>query len=96
MYKSHSPWSKTSVLYGTILDIQNKRVLYKDPLDPIVEITQEFNLRPDLFSFEHYGTAKYWWIFAQRNPDSIKDPINDFTTGKEIRVPKIKNIERMK
>lgn len=96
MYKSHSPWSKTSILYGQILDIQNKRVLYNDPLDKLVTIPQQFNRRPDLFSYEMYGTAKYWWIFAQRNPNIIKDPINDFVSGTDIYVPKKENIDRMK
>ena len=27
MYKSHSPWSKTRVIDGRILDIQSKRFL---------------------------------------------------------------------
>lgn len=96
MYKSNSPWSKTSILYGKILDIQNKRVLYKDPLDPEVKIPQQYNLRPDLYSYEVYGTSKYWWVFAHRNPDTIQDPINDFTTGTVIRVPQKSNLDKMR
>ena len=97
MYKSHSPWSKTRIIGGgRILDIQAKRFLAKDPLDEEVTIPQQFDRRPDLYSFEVYGTAKYWWIFAQRNPDEIQDPINDFTAGKKIRVPSRANIDRMK
>lgn len=96
MYKSHSPWSKTSVLFGKVLDIQKKRNLFRDPLDEFVSIPQQFDRRPDLYSYEVYGTAKYWWIFAQRNPDSILDPINDFTAGKQIYVPKRTNIDKMR
>jgi hypothetical protein len=96
MYKSHSPWSKTSVLYGRVLDIQKKRNLFRDPMNEFIPIPQEFDKRPDLFSFEKYGTAKYWWIFAQRNPDDIIDPINDFTAGKYIYVPSRSNIDKMK
>ena len=61
-----------------------------------ITIPQIYDRRPDLYSFEVYGTAKYWWVFAQRNPDIIEDPINDFTTGKKIYVPKRENIDRMK
>lgn len=96
MYKSHSPWSKTSILYGRVLDIQTKRNLFRDPLDEYVSIPQQFDKRPDLFSFEKYGTAKYWWIFAQRNPDDIIDPIGDFTAGKKIYVPSRTNIDKMR
>ena len=96
MYKSHSPWSKTSILYGRVLDIQTKRNLFRDPLDEYVSIPQQFDKRPDLFSFEKYGTAKYWWIFAQRNPDDIIDPIDDFTAGKKIYIPSRTNIDKMR
>lgn len=96
MYKSHSPWSKTSILYGRVLDIQKPRTLIRDPLDEYVAIPQEFDQRPDLFSFEKYGTAKYWWIFAKRNPDTIVDPIGDFTAGTKIYVPKRTNIDKMR
>ena len=83
-------------MHGKILDIQKKRRLLRDPLDEYVAIPQQFDKRPDLFSFEKYGTAKYWWIFAQRNPDLIEDPINDFTVGKKIYVPSRSNIDKMK
>ena len=52
--------------------------------------------RPDLMSYEKYGTAKYWWIFAHRNADIIIDPINDFTAGKVIRIPRRSNIDKMR
>lgn len=96
MYKSHSPWSKTSIVNSRVLDIQNKRNLYKDPFDEEVIIPQHMDRRPDLMSFEKYGTAKYWWIFAHRNVNEIVDPINDFTVGKKIRIPKRENIDKMK
>ena len=95
MYKENSPWNGTSVVDGTILDIMKKRFIYKDPYDEIYTIPQHFNERPDLCSYEFYGTAKYWWIFSQRNPDIIQDPINDFTAGTKIKIPSKKNIDRM-
>jgi len=42
-----------------------------------------------------YDTAKYWWIFATRNPDIIIDPIRDFSAGTEIRIPSKDNIANM-
>ena len=96
MYGSKSPWYKTPVVQGKFLDTLKKRVLRKDPLDEVYTIEQKYNLRPDLMSYDRYGTSKYWWVFAARNPDAINDPINDFVTGKKIFVPSQDNIENMK
>lgn len=96
MYKSHSPWARTSVINNKVLDVFTKRFLLKDQYDEEVTIPQNMDKRPDLMSFEKYGTAKYWWIFAHRNPDIITDPINDFTAGTKIRIPKRENIDKMK
>lgn len=95
MYNSKSPWSNTPVLYNRILDIQKPRYLSNDPMDMEYIIPQRLDRRPDLFSYEQYGTSKYWWIFSQRNPDTIQDPINDFKAGITIRVPSKNNIDRM-
>jgi len=43
-----------------------------------------------------YGTSKYWWIFAKRNPDRIEDPIRDFTAGTKIIIPSKNQIDNMK
>jgi hypothetical protein len=53
-------------------------------------------MRPDLCSYELYGTSKYWWIFAKRNPDIIEDPIRDFSVGTRIRIPSKASIDDMK
>lgn len=95
MYKENSPWNKTSIIDNTVLDIINKRILFADPNDEVYVIPQEFDERPDLCSYEKYGTAKYWWIFAARNSNDIEDPIRDFSAGKTIRIPTIENIENM-
>ena len=52
-------------------------------------------IRDSLCSYEMYGTAKYWWIFAARNPNDIEDPIRDFTAGTKIYIPNIDNISNM-
>jgi hypothetical protein len=94
--KHYSPWSKTGIINNTILDIQRKRFLVRDNFDMEYTIENKYDLRPDLYSFYMYGTAKYWWIFATRNPDILFDPIYDFTTGTTIRVPQMKNIKGMR
>ena len=95
MYKENSPWNKTSIIDNTVLDIMNKRILFPDPNDEVYVIPQEFDERPDLCSYEMYGTAKYWWIFAVRNSNDIEDQIRDFSAGKTIRLQTIENIENM-
>ncbi len=52
MYKENSPWSRTSVIDNTVLDIMKKRFIYKDPYDESYTIPQEFNERPDLCSYK--------------------------------------------
>ena len=68
----------------------------KSALDETYTIPQNYNIRPDLCSYELYGTSKYWWIFAKRNPDIIQDPINDFTAGTKIKIPSKNQLDNMK
>ena len=95
MYKNNSPWSKTNIIDDVILDLITFRNLYPDPFDEVYTIPTEFDERPDLCSYQMYGTAKYWWIFAARNPNDIIDPIRDFSAGIKIRIPNIDNISNM-
>ena len=95
MYKEQSPWNRTAIIDDTVLDIMKKRVIYRDPYDASYTIPQQFDERPDLCSYEMYGTAKYWWVFATRNPDIIIDPIRDFSVGKIIKIPSKDNISNM-
>ena len=95
MYKKNSPWSKTNIIDDSILDIITYRSLFPDPYDAEYTIPAEYDERPDLCSYEMYGTAKYWWIFAARNPNDIEDPIRDFSAGTIIRIPNIDNISNM-
>lgn len=96
MYDSKSPWYNTPTVKGKFLDVMRKRVVFKDPTDEEYTIEPKYNLRPDLLSYDRYGSAKYWWMFSLRNPDTIQDPINDFVAGTVIFIPSQENIERMK
>lgn len=57
--------------------------------DAFIPIKAKYNNRPDLLSFDIYGTPAYWWVFMQRNLDLIRDPIWDFQEGMFIYVPSI-------
>ena len=60
--------------------------------DQVYVIERTYAYRPDLLAFDLYGTPRLWWVFAQRNPDVIEDPIYDFEAGVSIQVPKPANI----
>lgn len=81
-YKQTSPYFQTTMT-RTYLDVGIPSI----PLDgteiPVV-IEAKYNRRPDLLSYELYGTSRLWWVFAAVNPDAIKDPVFDFITGKSI------------
>lgn len=58
--------------------------------DIIVEITQEYLLRPDLISSKVYGTPDLWWVVYEMN--GIIDPLFDLKIGQIIRVPSLSRV----
>ena len=52
--------------------------------DTFTVITKTREYRPDLISFEHYGTVSFWWKIMEAN--GMKD-ILEFEAGKNIRLP---------
>ena len=58
-------------------------------LDELFVITAKYHKRPDLLSYEKYGTPDFWWVFMIRNKDVLNDPIDDFNSGKSIFIPKV-------
>lgn len=55
--------------------------------DIFYEIEQKYNLRPDLLAWDLYGDSKLWWVFAERNPNTLVDPLGDFLAGTLIYLP---------
>jgi len=86
-YPSTSPYFNTPI-EREVLGLMVNRFIPKEPDDVQFEITEAYNLRPDLLSFDLYGRADLWWVFAQRNPNTLVDPLNDFVSGKTIFLPK--------
>lgn len=86
-YKVSSPWYTTPIS-NKELGLFDIRSVPAEPDDAQFAITPFYNLRPDLLSFDLYGTTKLWWVFTQRNMDMIRDPVFDFTTGTVIYIPK--------
>lgn len=91
-------YSKESPYYQTLqrsfyLDLWQPRQIESSDSDTIVKIEQKHKERPDILSYELYGTTGYWWVFAIRNMDTIKDPVFDFQPGVEIYVPSLESLK---
>jgi len=93
LYPQTSPWAATGInnLYMELLDI---RPVPAEPDDFRYVLENQYRHRPDLLSYDLYGTPKLWWVFAQRNMDTIRDPIYDFEPGTVIYIPKKSNLEK--
>jgi hypothetical protein len=92
-YLADSPYANTG-MQGNYLDVLNYRPIPAEIDDTLHELTQVHAFRPDLLAFDIYGNQNLWWVFAQRNPNSIKDPIWDFRVGLKFYIPKKSNVEQ--
>jgi hypothetical protein len=86
-YTSSSPYFDTPVINNQYLGVMVNRVIPKLVDDLSMTINETYNLRPDLLAFDLYDDASLWWVFAQRNPNQLQDPLGDFTTGTTIYLP---------
>jgi hypothetical protein len=88
-YKQNSAYYSSSVVNGLYLDVMVNRPVPTDPADQYWLITPTYNLRPDLLAFDLYNDPGLWWVFAQRNPNRLKDPLFDFVEGVGIYLPQL-------
>ena len=94
LYDKRSPWNQTGVLSDGSLGYFQKRPIPAESDDFLYEVEVPYRHRPDLLSYDTYGTTKLWWVFAQRNMDIIKDPVYDLVPGIKIYLPKGPNLRR--
>jgi hypothetical protein len=88
LYPQTSPYFNSDIVNGIFLDVMINRPIPSDPTDVYWEITSIYNLRPDLLASDLYNDSRLWWVFAQRNPNKLKDPLFDFVQGVFIYIPK--------
>lgn len=93
-YSQASPYYSTSIYKSTFLDVMVNRPIAMDPTDNLWTVNQTYQYRPDLLAYDLYNDARLWWVFAQRNPNRLKDPIFDFVPGLSIYVPKMPAIQK--
>ena len=77
------------------LDINSLPKIPQSISDDIYTIESRYDKRPDLLAHQYYGSANLWWVFELRNPDILVDPLEDFTAGKNIRIPPKETIDRV-
>lgn len=93
IYSSKSPYFETDTVNGQFLDIMQNRPIPGDQTDVSWTITPTYNLRPDLLAYDLYNDSRLWWVFAQRNPNTLKDPLFDFVSGVEIFLPPLPTLK---
>ena len=91
IYSNTSPYADTGMT-GDHLDILNPRTLTAEQDDQSYTVERTYAYRPDLLAYDLYGSPRLWWVFVQRNPDQLEDPIYDFKPGVTIQLPKKENL----
>lgn len=92
-YSTSSPYFNTKT-FGNFLDIMVNRPITKFADDVLYEIDSVYEYRPDLLASDLYGTSYLWWVFAQRNPNVLVNPIQDFAAGTRIYIPKLDTLKK--
>ncbi len=90
-YSNTSPYFNTRQV-ADYLDILTPRTLTAELDDQEYTIERTYAYRPDLLAYDLYGSPRLWWVFAQRNPDQIEDPVYDFKPGVKVQLPKKENL----
>ena len=86
-YNGDSPYYKTEA-FGNFLDVLEPRRISASPQDQVLTINATYEYRPDLLANDLYDNPKLWWVFAARNPNTLKDPVWDMKKGVRIFLPK--------
>ncbi len=80
--------SQESIYYGEnrilTFDIYKRKNYVSNGQEKIMLVTKGVEYRPDLVSYDIYGTPDLWWKILEAN--NIKD-IYDFKAGKTIILP---------
>lgn len=87
-YTATSPYFLTpySQFY---LDSMVNRPIPRENDDVYFKINQTYQYRPDLLAYDLYQQPGLWWVFYQRNPNTLIAPPWDFEAGTNIYLPKI-------
>ena len=91
-YDSTSPYFETG--YSQFfLDVMVNRPIPKEDDDLTFVINTTYQDRPDMLAYDLYQNAALWWVFYQRNPNTLTAPPLDFVTGVQIFLPKMPTLK---
>lgn len=93
-YPSASPYYSTSQT-SWYLDFWSYRDIPEDSTDYYITLPGKYQDRPDLLSYDEYGTVDYWWIFTILNKDKLIDPIYDMKEGMILRLPTLSRLSNL-
>jgi hypothetical protein len=91
-YDSTSPYFETG--YSQFfLDSMVNRPIPKEDDDLTFTINTTYQYRPDLLAYDLYQNAALWWVFYQRNPNTLTAPPLDFVVDVQIFLPKMTTLK---
>lgn len=90
-YDTTSPYFTTG--YSQFfLDVMVNRAIPREADDKLFTIVETYQYRPDILALDLYGQGQLWWVFYQRNPNTLAAPPWDFRAGQQIYLPKISTL----
>lgn len=95
LYPKISPYYNSDIVNGKYLDMMVNRPIPMLSSDIYWPISKVYEYRPDLLAYDLYNDSRLWWVFAQRNPNKLKDPYFDFITGVSIYLPKLDTLKQV-
>jgi len=91
-YDATSPYFDTG--YNQYyLDVMVNRPFPQESDDLSFTINLTYQYRPDLLAYDLYDDARLWWVFYQRNPNTLTKPPVDFVANTVILLPKITTLK---
>ena len=91
-YDSTSPYYLTQ--YSQFfLDVMTNRPIPKLNDDILWLVNSTYQYRPDLLAHDLYDNANLWWVFYQRNPNTLTAPPLDFKAGIQLYLPKLSTLQ---
>lgn len=91
-YDATSPYFETG--YNQFfLDVMINRSVPKEDDDITFVINNTYQYRPDLLASDLYNDSRLWWVFYQRNPNTLQAPPLDFSIGTTIYLPKLSTLK---
>jgi hypothetical protein len=93
-YNKTSPYYKSEQTNG-YLDVMTWRTVPAENDDLLFTVTKSYEHRPDLLAYDLYKDVGLWWVFSERNPAVLKDPVFDLEAGVKIYLPKLSSMKRV-